>query len=232
MRNSGTAQQHRAINVAMKRIILSASVAVLTTLSVGALAQVAAPQGWTIGPVISGKNYSVNMPLQPTAVRDGFAIDFPYPNKRAGHIHYTTFHHGSLAGKREIVMRYRIDAAPGTRFVPQEKPDREAKLSLYFQRRGDNWGAQGNYKFYRWYAPDAKMKTIAPGEYEIRVPLDPRLDWKSVYHFESSEHPGMFKAAMAQADEVGFVMGDYRLRGHGVFATRPARITVTQFTVR
>lgn len=216
----------------MIRKISIAVAAAAATLSAGALAWSDVASDWTIGPLIRGKNYSVNMPLQPTPVEDGFAIDFPYPNKRAGHIHYTTFRHGSLAGKREIVMRYRIDAAPGTRFVSQEKENREGTISLYFQRRGDNWGGKDNYKFYRWYSPDAHLKTLAPGRYEIRIPLDARADWKSVYHFNSGEHSRMFDAALREADEVGFVMGDLGLRGHGVYATGPARITVTDFIVR
>ena len=126
----------------------------------------------------------------------------------------------------------RIDAAPGTRFVSQEKEDREGTISLYFQRRGDNWGGKGNYKFYRWYSPHAKLRRLSPGSYEIRIPLDARADWRSVYHFESSEHPRAFAAALREADEVGFVIGDHRLRGHGVYATAPARITVTDFIVR
>ena len=61
-------------------------------------------QAWEIGPVIRGRNYSVGMPLSPTPARVGWYFDFPNPTANAGHAHYLTFRHGSLAGKRRIVM--------------------------------------------------------------------------------------------------------------------------------
>src|SRR5690606_28624779 len=89
--------------------------------AVPALAALPPAQAWEIGPVIKSRNYSHNMPLRPTPTREGFQIDFPWPDARAGHIHYVTFRHGPLEGKRRIVMRYRIDAEPGVRFVPQDR---------------------------------------------------------------------------------------------------------------
>ena len=42
---------------------------------------------WTICPVIRGKNYSVNMPVQTEPTRSGWAFDFLYPSCSAGHVH-------------------------------------------------------------------------------------------------------------------------------------------------
>ena len=41
-----------------------------------------------------------------------------------------------------------------------------------------------------------------------------------------------FQAAKANAARVGLVFGSAGLRGHGVYATAPARITVTDFSIR
>src|SRR5690606_37612620 len=174
---------------------------------------------------------SHNMPLRPTPTREGFQIDFPWPDARAGHIHYVTFRHGPLEGKRRIVMRYRIDAEPGVRFAPQEFPDRQAVLSLYFQQRGDTWTAKGPYETYRWYSPAKTVVPITPGEHEISVDLEG--DWISVYGKTPSLKPDGFRRALANTARVGFTLGTVADgRGHGVFATGPATLTVTSFEIR
>src|SRR5688572_18861023 len=91
---------------------------------------VRSPIGWTIGPVIDGRNYSVGMPLHPAPSAQGeWQIDLP---RAPGSVHYVTFRHGSLAGKREIVMRYRVEAAPGVRIVPTTDPALPSIITLYF----------------------------------------------------------------------------------------------------
>lgn len=189
----------------------------------------ASERDWTIGPWIKGKNYSVGMPARPEQTRSGFAIDFPTTPR--SHVHYVTFDPGSLEGKSEIVMRYRIDAEPGTRFVPQQEPDKPGAISLFFQRRGDNWTARGRYEFYRWYAPAAKVKQLARGTHEIRIALDDPA-WISVAYRNPAVAPELFDAAKRDTAKVGFVLGSDLLRGHGVYATRPARMTVTSFEIR
>lgn len=182
-----------------------------------------------IGPWIKGKNYSPGMPARPVSTHSGFAIDFPTTPR--SHVHYVTFDPGSLEGKSEIVMRYRIDAEPGTRFVPQEFPDETAKLSLYFQRRGDRWNAKGAYAFYRWYSPVRSMVAIEPGQFELRVDLhDP--EWVSVYGKMVGDTARYRDEALRDTHRVGFVLGTEWGRGHGVYATKPARMTVTSFEIR
>jgi hypothetical protein len=200
-------------------------------LSVPVLAALPAAQAWEIGPVIKSRNYSHNMPLRPTAVRGGMRIDFPWPDAAEGHIHYVTFRHGPLEGKRRIVMRYRIDAEPGTRFVPQEHREMPAMLSLFFQQRGDTWTAKGRYETYRWYAPDNRTVELTPGEHTLTIALDDP-GWISVNGRTAAQLPGPFRAALADAERVGFVLGSPAARGHGVFATGPAALTVTAFEVQ
>ena len=44
-------------------------------------------------------------------------------------------------------------------------------------------------------------------------------------------NPAGFRAALAEADQVGFVLGGGDGFGHGVYATGPARLVVTEFRV-
>jgi hypothetical protein len=193
-------------------------------------AQATGAEAWEIGPVIRGKNYSVGMPLRPTPAREGWYFDFPYPNERAGHAHALTFRHGPLIGKTKIIMHYRIDAAPGVQFIARERPGRTAALTMFFQRRGDNWSAKGPYEAYRWYAPVDTMVPLTPGEHRVTVSLD--APWKAVMKTSAQSNPAAFRDALANTDRVGFVLGSVGGRGHGVFTTGPARMTVLSFEVR
>jgi len=215
----------------MRKILLAASLALAAIIPAFALqpANPADANAWEIGPIDRRGNDSVGMPDRPTQGRRGWYFDFPYPNVGAGHVHYVTFQHGPLTGKRRIVMRYRVDAARGVRFVPRQTPQAPATISLYFQRRGDNWTARGRYAGYRWYAPVGSVREITPGEHEMVVEFDGR--WTSVMGVPASQDPRGFREAMAEAHRVGFVLGSRDLRGHGVFATGPARLTVTSFQV-
>jgi hypothetical protein len=128
---------------------------------------------WTIGPIIGTRNYSVGMPLHPTPrPGGGWHIDLP---RAPGSVHYVTFPHGSLAGKSRIVMRYRIETAPGGRIVPTTMPELPSILTLYFQRAGDNWRARGRYETFRWYATFASHSPIVAGEHVMVAPLNGAL---------------------------------------------------------
>ena len=143
------------------------------------------PAVWEIGPVIGTRNYSVNMPLRPSPhPSGGWYFDIPYPNAEAGHVHYLTFRHGSLSGKSRIVLRYRLEMDEGVRLVPAKEPattDYQPMLTMYFQRRGDNWSGTGKFEAYRWWATFATVtpipRALPTGEHELSVPLDGR--WTS-----------------------------------------------------
>jgi hypothetical protein len=219
-------------------IVTMNKVAVLVSIPVGAVlfgaaATVAVPPAaeWEIGPWIRGKNYSVGMPDTPTPVKGGgWSFQFPGPTVDDGHVHYLTYAHGPLTGKKRIVMRYRIDAKPAVKFVPREYPEQAATLSLYFQRRGDTWKAKGRHVYSRWYAPDAKMAPVAVGTHTITIALnDP--DWISVFGGRAGDNPQRLAEAMAETERVGFVMGSASTRGHGVFATGTAKFTLLEFRV-
>lgn len=211
-----------------KLLPLAAAFAVLAAASAAAMP---AAQDWEIGPVIRGKNYSQGMPPHPAPQRKGWYFDFPVgTSSAAGHVHYLTFRPESLRGKSRIVIRYRIDAAPGTRFVPQQFPDRTAAMTAYLQRRGDSWTAKGRYQFYRWYAPVATMRDIAPGTQEIVVRLDDP-HWGSVMSQTAGANPREWQDALDDIDRIGLVFGSKGGRGHGVYATKPARFTMLDFRI-
>ena len=182
---------------------------------------------WTIGPVTMRGNSSRGMPLHPTSGPGrAWHIDLPGPG---GSVNYVTFRHGSLAGKSRIVMRYRVEAAPAVQIVPRTAPGSPSIITLYFQRRGDNWTGRGPFEAYRWYATFASHSPISPGTYQIIAPLSGQ--WTAVRRSSAYSNPIAFGQALANADQVGFVLGGGDGYGHGVFATGPARLIVTDFRV-
>ncbi|HEX8444832.1 MAG TPA: hypothetical protein VF631_14425 [Allosphingosinicella sp.] len=182
---------------------------------------------WTIGPFVRGRNRSRGMPLHPTpGPRGSFYIDLP---QAPGSAHYVTFPHGSLAGKRRIVMRYRVVTAPGVTIVPRSNPALPSMITLYFQRAGDNWSARGPFETFRWYATFATHSPITPGDHIMVAPLN--ANWTAVMTSSARTQPAAFREALAEADQVGFVLGGGDGYGHGVYATGPARLIVTSFRV-
>lgn len=191
------------------------------------IAVAAAPpaEAWQIGPIIRGKNYSVGISgtLRPGPQGPWFA----FPEQGRGHIHYVTLPTGSIEGARQITVRYRIDAAPGTRFIAQEY-GHAGNFGLAFQRMGDNWSAKGRFDTYRWYSPS--ILPLTPGTHTFTARLDdPR--WISVGYNPASANPQAFAAAMAQAESVSMTFGAEGGRGHGVYSTAPARFTLLDFRI-
>ena len=207
----------------------TATLAGLAALPVTLRAAGQSPQGWEIGPVIRGRSYSPGMPLHPRAARQGWYFDFPGPSRRDGHVHYVTRPTGPLDQARGIRLRYRIDTAHGTRFVPQEFPDRTAILSLFVQRAGDDWRAREQTEFHRWYSPNDRVIPLARGVHELTILFDE--NWISVMGSDRERSAREFAETLAHASRVGFTLGSAGGRGHGVFATGPARFTVLQFMV-
>lgn len=199
----------------------------LVSLPIAAFAAGPAASQWEIGPIIRGKNYSVNMPPTLEEGRGGPGFDFPYPSAAAGQVNYVTVPVRSLEGARRITLTYRIDAARGVRFVPEEVPAERALLSLYFQRAGDRWTARTPH--HRWYAPNDRVMPLTPGTHSISIALDE--PWVAMMGGDARTLPQAFARAKAEAAEVGFVFGAAGGRGHGVYATGPARFTVLNFEI-
>ena len=140
-----------------------------------------------------------------------------------------TFRHGPLTGKRRIVMRYRVEMARGARIVAASDGRSGSMITLYFQRRGDNWSARGRFETYRWYATFATQSPLTPGNHVMVAPLDG--PWTAIETSKALTSPAAFQAALADSDQVGFVLGGGDGFGHGIFATGPARLVVTDFRV-
>jgi hypothetical protein len=214
------------------RIVLPAALALLggcgdTPASAQPRAAASNPGAWTVGPIVRGRNYSKGVGLHPAPRRGGgFQIDLP---PSPGSVHYLTFRNGPLTGKRRIVMRYRVEAGPGVRLVAASDGRSGAAITLYFQRAGDNWSGRGRFEAYRWYATFATQAPMTPGDHLMVASLDG--DWTSVEGTHAHASPDAFRSAVAAADQVGFVLGGGDGYGHGIFATGPARLIVTDFRV-
>ena len=207
----------------MKRLTKTLATLAAAALATPVLAALPPAGAWEIGPSIRGRNYSVGMPTQPAPARGGgVAFDFPIAGR--GQVDAMITDVGPLAGARQITMRYRIDAARGTRFVPFERPNEPATVSLYFQRRGDNWSARGRYESYRWYVPGRAVIPLAPGTHTVTVRLDE--EWGNVNSTTSFQDPAAFRAALEDTARLGIAFGSTTLRSHGVYATGPARFTL------
>lgn len=182
---------------------------------------------WTIGPIIRGRNYSRGMPLRPSPrAAGGWQVDLPQAPRS---IHYVTFRHGPLASKSRIVMRYRIEADPGVKIVPRTAPASPSMITLYIQRRGDDWSARGPYEAYRWFANFATQSPVTPGDHVLIAPL--AGNWSAVQSSTARTNPAAFRAALTDADEVGFVLGGGDGLGHGVSATGRVRLIVSSFRI-
>ncbi len=204
------------------------ALAAVSALTVTGTAVAAPPaDAWEIGPIIKGRSYSPGMPTRADRGRDGASFDIPGPTRREGHVHYVTVPVRSLSGAQRITLRYRIDAPRGTRFLAQEAPGGPGTLSLYFQRAGDRWSPKT--PDYRWYSPANRVVTLQPGVHEVSIALDE--DWTAMMGPGAHANPRGFTAALARAHRVGFVFGGQSGRGHGVYATQPARFTVLDFEI-
>jgi len=212
--------------IAIAPFILAAAV-VGTPVHAQSVSAASDPSLWVIGPIIGRRNYSVGMPLHPAPYRGGgLQIDLP---NAPGSVHYVTFRHGSLAGKRRIRMRYRVEAERGARIVASSDRNSAGIITPYFQRSGDDWRGRGATETYRWYATFS-TKVLAPGEYEIVAPLSGR--WTAVQTSNAFGAAQAFREAMANADQVGFVLGGGDGFGHGAHVEGGrARLIVTDFRV-
>lgn len=177
---------------------------------------------WEIGPVIDETNYSVGMP--PTMVDK----QFPFPrcsdpvSPRGPSVHYVTRAAGSIARRARMRLVFEVQ---GDGFVcDAEHPEGVGRLSLYFQRRGDTWSAQGAYGAYRWYS--AEVAQVTEGVHRLDVPLTYE-NWRAVSGREAT--PARFAAAKELTARVGFTFGGSN-KGHGNCVLRgTARFVMRDF---
>lgn len=195
---------------------------------------------WHIGPIIEGVNKSPGMPPHPTpAVGGGWYVDIPVgidlPLRTGSKLGYITFKHGPLDKYDTIIIRGRVDMEPGTeiRAVPEGNQFERyiARITPYFQQEDDNWSAEGKYETYRWYAISQGRYLDQAGEFELIVSL--KRDWGALMVSNWKTNPIGFETAKKNCCCLGVVFGgnDNGI-GHGIRATAPARLTITEFTVK
>lgn len=205
---------------------LLATLGSMAALSPLAVAAMPPAEAWKIGPQIRGRNYSVGMPARPSAApRGGITLEFP----QRGEIDALTTSVGPLVRARQITFRYRVDAPDGARLVSAETPNQTATVSLYFQRKGDNWSGRGPFASYRWYSPAKAVIPLKPGERTVTVRLDET--WTNVNGIPNSRDPQGYASALKNTGQIGIAFGTSSARSHGVYATGPARFTLLEFSI-
>ncbi|WP_305096526.1 hypothetical protein [Croceibacterium aestuarii] len=195
----------------------------------GALAAMPVADEWNIGPWVRGRNYSPGMPAHP-APGPGGSVQFRFPVAGEGQIDAMTTTVLPLSGASQVTLRYRIDIAPGTRFIADEARDEPATVSLYLQRRGDNWSARGAYASYRWYVPPRGVIPLSPGEHNVTIRFDEA--WTNVHGQSNRDDPAGYATALRETSRIGIAFGSAALRSHGVFATGAATFTLLHLGIR
>lgn len=210
----------------MRLIVGIVAAAALLTSCGGAKRDEEPAAGWSIGPVVNGKNKSAGAVIEPA---EGAEAAFWIPTA-PGHVHYVTKRHGPLLGAKQLRLRYRLEQPEGASLAAYSDPRYPAMLTLYFQQKGDTWTTSGEYETYRWYATFATATPIPLGEHEIVAPLDGL--WGATQVSTSVSNPAGFQKALNDTARVGFVLGGGDGYGHGVQAVgAPARFTIISFTV-
>ena len=182
-------------------------------------------QAWELGPIYDGVNVSQGANVYPTD--QGWCIDIPLVG--AGSVHYVTRPTGSLSGKTKVTLVCELVMAPGVKLCPVKSPDSPSLLTLYFQRKGDNWSGVEQYETYRWYASFATQADLSAREYTVEALFDD--NWTAVQTSSLYMNPEAFADALANAGRIGFVLGGGDGLGHGVSATGDAKLIIKSFKV-
>ena len=184
------------------------------------------PGAWELGPIYDGVNVSTGATMH--QAEGGWAIDIPLVGE--GSVHYVTMPTGPLTGKTKVTLVCEFEMADGVKLCPVKTPDAPSLLTLYFQRRGDNWSGVGEYETYRWFASFATQVDLSAKEYTIEAEF--HEPWTAVMSSSSATHPEAFDAALDNASRIGFVLGGGDGLGHGVSATGKATLIIKSFTVK
>jgi hypothetical protein len=179
--------------------------------------------GWTIGPIIAGRNYSPGM--DPFTINGSFEFPVGYRTatpelyRHVPSVHYVTRSALGMAVGRRMTLRYEI-VGEGP-FEATEDHNVAPHVYLHFQRRGDNWSGTGLMAGFRWWS--LQGNPVRPGKGEISVPLT-REHWGWVagdnQGLTELELDALFIDAVEYAERLGFTFGGPG-KGHGVYAFTP-----------
>ena len=107
----------------------------------------------------------------------------------------------------------------------------KALVSLYFQRRGDDYYAEGDLQYYRWWS---KQVIYLDGLTSAKLSVSLEIaNWQSVYVSGDKAPPAMFAAAMADPIAVGLAFGGLCGSHHGLNVSGgTSRITVLSYRMQ
>jgi hypothetical protein len=182
---------------------------------------------WTIGPIINGVNWSPGFENNPCSQDGNFTFPVcshqPDPTPEPS-VHAVTRPQGPLPYGGTLGIVFEILGEPG--FEGTEEPQTiNPYLSLFMQRKGDNWSGTGAFNEYRGYT--VRNVPLAPGRHELRVPLTPD-EWVAVMDHGTDQG---FAELLMHIDNVGYVFGTHG-KAHGACAlNQGVRFVLHEFSV-
>ena len=101
-----------------------------------------------------------------------------------------------------------------------------ASVSLYLQRKGDDWQATSTTEWYRWWAN--VFVPLQQGVFEYTVPLT----WDQWFDVYGRSDQSQFQATLANLANAGLTFGGGFYRGHGVNVSGgTAEMVITRLAV-
>lgn len=211
----------------MTQALILLGVVALVALAFGAKAHFhrrRKPTGWVIGPILpDGRNTTQGYSERPETGA-GFVCAFDFVPGGRNHVHYLTRDRAPIHGSA-LVIEYEIEADEGTAFFSQEG-DGPAWITPIVQRAGDDFTANGDMTYYRWWA-NKFINDVKPGRVTLTVPLDPQY-WR---HTMGDTGDDQFHALLADKGRWGVTFGGPTGLGHGVYCTGPARFILYKIEV-
>lgn len=174
------------------------------------------PQGWSVGPLVKGENYSRGVALEPRG--DLWAATIEPGDELDG----VTRARGAVGGT--IRLRYRVTGS----VFPSEAPAEPAGLTLFIQRAGDTWSATGKFASYRFYS--TAFLPLEAGEHDAAIPLTPE-HWHNTRGAGAADLPAEFAAVLAAQGRIGLAFGWRGGRMHGVCCETPATFELLEWSV-
>ena len=170
--------------------------------------------GWRI-------NWSTGFDRVLKVVGRGWTIVFPVGPQ--AHLHYVQWYLPPTL-RPGMVMTARIKVVGGE-FIPIEYPDKPALVTLMIQRKGDNGSAEGVYEAYRQFS-NATIQLVE-GEHVLSIVLT-HENFGGVYGKRS---PAAFADVLSNVESIGVLFGSAGGRGHGVYSTGEASVSLLSLDV-
>jgi hypothetical protein len=145
---------------------------------------------------------------------------FWFPNAAPGANYLLTETRGPIKGQA-VSIAYTVQASGNAVFDYRTAENNMAGpgdygiARLFIQRKGDDYSAEGDKQFYRFWAL-AGYRKLENGSYVISASLDPAR-WSSVYGNRGDVAPEQFAATLRDAEYIGVTFGGGLFFGHGCF---------------